>query len=592
MAAQDGAAVEPERKANVGYRTLFGIRDYRLLFAGLVTSQSGSWAYNVALVVYVFNATHSPAWVAGASMARFLSALLSSAFGGVVADRVERVRLMVTLDTIAMIVQGALAATAAVNAPVLLIIALATLTSITTASYDPTARATVPAIVGEEHLAAANSVQAAVENLTIIVGPAIGAVLLLAGPPPLVFAIDAATFGFSALAVSRIRARSTPGDATQGGTLGPLQQMGVGIRAFFSSSTVVVLAGFSIVASFLYGTDTVLFVVLSKQQLGTGSQGYGYLLAALGVGGLVVAPFMNRIAGMRRLGTITVAGLIVFSLPTALLSVVQSPAIAFGLEVVRGGGTIVVDVLAITALQRAVSPDVVARVFGVFFALVLAAISLGALLMPILLGAFGLTNTLLIVGFSIPALTVLSYPKVRQIDRQAAAQITRIEPRIAVLKGLDILAGATRATLERLALSAVEETVPARHVIIQEGDEADDLFVVVDGEAEVIAAGEAGVAMALGTLTPLNYFGEIGLLARRPRTATVRAVTPCTLYRVKGDEFVDALTAASLSPATLGSAQRRLARTHPSLSLDFAPKTDAPAPEAEQGTPEPPPKDR
>jgi CRP-like cAMP-binding protein/predicted MFS family arabinose efflux permease len=569
MTAQPEAAAEPRRKAKVGYRSLFGLRDYRLLFAGLVTSQSGSWAYNVALVVYVFNATHSPAWVAGASMARFLSALLSSAFGGVVGDRVERVRLMVTLDTIAMIVQGALAATAAVNAPVLLVIVLATLTSITTASYDPTARATIPAIVGEEHLAAANSVQAAVENLTIIVGPAIGAVLLLLGPPSVVFAINGATFGFSALVVSRIRARSTPGDATAGGTLGPLQQMGVGIKAFFSSSTVVVLAGFSIVASFMYGTDTVLFVVLSKQQLGTGSQGYGYLLAALGVGGLVVAPFMNRIAAMRRLGTITVLGLIVYGLPTAALAVVHSPAIAFGLEVVRGGGTIVVDVLAITALQRVVSPDVVARVFGVFFALVLAAISLGALLMPILLGAFGLTTTLLVVGFAIPALTVLSFPKVRQIDRQAIGQLSRIEPKIGILQGLDIFAGATRATLERLALSAVEETVPARRVIIQEGDEPDDFFVLVGGEADVIAEGEAGVARMLGALTPPNYFGEIGLLARRPRTATVRAVTECTLYRIRGADFVDALTVSSLSPGALGSAQIRLARTHPSLSLSF-----------------------
>ncbi|HEY8674538.1 MAG TPA: MFS transporter [Candidatus Dormibacteraeota bacterium] len=579
---------EPEKRAKVGYGSLFGIRDYRLLFSGLVTSQSGSWAYNVALIVYVFNATHSPAWVAAASMARFLSALLSSAFGGVVADRVERVRLMVTLDTVAMVVQAGLAASAALNAPALLIIVLATLTSVTTASYDPTARATIPAIVGEEHLAAANSVQAAIENLTIIVGPAIGALLLVLGPTPLVFAINAATFGFSAIVVSRIRARSMPGDATEGGTLGPLQQMGVGIRAFFSSSTVVVLAGFSIVASFLYGTDTVLFVVLSKQQLGTGSEGYGYLLAALGVGGLVVAPFMNRIAAMRRLGTITVAGLIIFGLPTALLTVVHSPAIAFGIEVIRGGGTIVVDVLAITALQRVVSPDVVARVFGVFFALVLAAISLGALLMPILLGAFGLTTTLLIVGFSVPALTVLSYPKVRQIDRQAAAQISRIEPRIAVLQGVDILAGAARATLERLALSAVEETVPTGQVIIHEGDHADDFFVLVEGEAEVYAAGEAGAARVLGALTPPNYFGEIGLLARRPRTATVRAVSDCTLYRIKGDEFVDALTVASLSPATLGGARRRLARTHPSLSLDFAPQVADATTQVDQGSPEPP----
>ena len=579
---------QPEKRAKVGYRSLFGIRDYRLLFAGLVTSQSGSWAYNVALVVYVFNATHSPAWVAAASMARFLSALLSSAFGGLVADRVERVRLMVTLDTIAMVVQAGLAVAAALNAPALLIIVLATLTSVTTASYDPTARATIPAVVGEEHLAAANSVQAAVENLTIIIGPAIGGLLLLVGPAPLVFAINAATFGFSALVVSRVRARSVPGDATEGGTLGPIQQMGVGIRAFFSSSTVVVLAGFSIVASFLYGTDTVLFVVLSKQQLGTGSEGYGYLLAALGVGGLVMAPFMNRISAMRRLGTIIVAALIVYGLPTALLAVVHSPVLAFALEAVRGGGTLVVDVLAITALQRAVAPDVVARVFGVFFALVLSAIALGALFMPILLGAFGLTSTLLIVGFSIPALSLLSYPKVRQVDRQAVGQLAAIEPRIAVMQRLDILGGASRATLERLALSAVEETVPARQVIIQEGDEADDFFVLVGGEAEVIAAGEAGVAQMLGTLTPPNYCGEIGLLARRPRTATVRAVTECSLYRIRGDEFVDALTAASLSAATLGGAQRRLARTHPSLSIDLARQVQAPGPDEAPPTGGPP----
>jgi MFS family permease len=579
---------QPEKRAKAGYRSLFGIRDYRLLFAGLVTSQSGSWAYNVALVVYVFNATHSPAWVAAASMARFLSALLSSAFGGVVADRMERVRLMVTLDTIAMVVQAGLAVAAALNAPALVIIVLATLTAVTTASYDPTARATIPAVVGEEHLAAANSVQAAVENLTIIIGPAIGGLLLLVGPAPLVFAINAATFGFSALVVSRVRARSVPGDATEGGTLGPIQQMGVGIKAFFSSSTVVVLAGFSIVASFLYGTDTVLFVVLSKQQLGTGSEGYGYLLAALGVGGLVMAPFMNRISGMRRLGTIIVAALTVYGLPTALLAVVHSPVLAFALEAVRGGGTLVVDVLAITALQRAVAPDVVARVFGVFFALVLSAIALGALLMPILLGAFGLTSTLLIVGFSIPALSLLSYPKVRQVDRQAVGQLATIEPRIAVMQRLDILGGASRATLERLALSAVEETVPARQVIIQEGDEADDFFVLVGGEAEVIAAGEAGVAQMLGTLTPPNYCGEIGLLARRPRTATVRAVTECSLYRIRGDEFVDALTAASLSAATLGGAQRRLARTHPSLSIDLARQVQAPGPAEAPPTGDPP----
>lgn len=554
---------------NMGYRELFQNRDYRLLFSGLAISMSGSWAYSVALVVFVFNATHSPAWVAAASMTRFVSALVISPVGGLVADRLERVRLMVTLDTVAAVLQSALAVVAVLDGPVLLAIVLATLTAVTTSSYDPAARAATPAIVGEDHLAAANSAQSAVENLSMIVGPAIAGVLLLAGPPAVVFAVNAATFAFSAVVIGRMRSRNHPSDITEGGAAGPLKQMTAGIIAFVESPTAMLLAGFSILATFVYGTDTVLFVVISKQQLGTGSNGYGYLLAAYGVGGILIAGYMNRLAAARRLGPVIVAGMAVYCLPTAVLSIVHSPWIAFLLEVVRGAGTVVVDVLAITALQRLVSPDVVARVFGVFFALLLAAVSLGALLMPILLGSVGLTATLLIMGLAIPILSVAAYPWIRRLDTRAIRELSAIEPRIATLQGLDILGGATRAALERLARSAVEELVEAGTVLIREGDEADDFFVLIAGEVEVVASGEAGVERSLGVLAPPAYFGEIGLLEHLPRTATVRAIGPCVLYRINGDDFVDALTATTLSPSALGMTQMRLARTHPSLTLTF-----------------------
>ena len=88
-------------------------------------------------------------------------------------------------------------------------------------------------------------------------------------------------------------------------------------------------------------------------------------------------------------------------------------------------------------------------------------------------------------------------------------------------------------------------------------------------EVEVRAAGEAGVERSLGVLEPPNYFGEIGLLEHRPRTATVTAMTSCKIYRIDGSDLVDALTAAPLTPAALGMAQMRLARTHPSLKLTF-----------------------
>src|ERR1700689_2569000 len=117
---------EAPAKPKVGYRALFRNRDYRLLYSGLAISMSGSWAYNVALVAFVFDTTHSAAWVAAASMTRFLTALVASPFGGLIADRIERIRLMVTLDTVALILQAALAVLAVVNGAVVIAIILAT----------------------------------------------------------------------------------------------------------------------------------------------------------------------------------------------------------------------------------------------------------------------------------------------------------------------------------------------------------------------------------------------------------------------------------------------------------------------------------
>ena len=73
-------------------------RDFRLLMTAFAISCAGSWAYNVALAVFVFEQTHSPAWVGAATIGRFVPSLLFGAYGGVLAERFERVRLMAGLD--------------------------------------------------------------------------------------------------------------------------------------------------------------------------------------------------------------------------------------------------------------------------------------------------------------------------------------------------------------------------------------------------------------------------------------------------------------------------------------------------------------
>src|SRR5204862_358045 len=81
----------------------------------------------------------------------------------------------------------------------------------------------------------------------------------------------------------------------------------------------------------------VLFIGVSDTKLGTGAEGFGYLLTGLGVGGVLATVFVNRIASSSRLAVAITAGAVLYCLPTALLSVVLSSEAAFAMKILRGG---------------------------------------------------------------------------------------------------------------------------------------------------------------------------------------------------------------------------------------------------------------
>jgi MFS family permease len=321
--------------------------------------------------------------------------------------------------------------------------------------------------------------------------------------------------------------------------------------------------------------------VLSTERLGTGADGYGYLLAGLGVGGLAAAWLVNRISAWPRLGPAILVGMSLYCLPTLLFLVVDSPVLAFLIQCLRGAGTIVVDVLAITALQRSLPEDKLARVFGAFFTFVIAAISLGAFLTPIALGATSLDATLWMAGAGLPALCLLAWPALRRMDRANLAELAAIEPRIAVLQRAAILAEASRAILERLGKSATEVTVGAGEDVVREGEEADAFYVIESGSMAVRSHGTEAVEHELPGMAAGQYFGEIGLLNHIPRTATVTAAEPSTLLRISRDDFLEAMTTGSASRTMIEGARARLART-PSYSANDTQKTE-PEPESSAG---------
>jgi len=373
------------------YRRVLRERDFRLLITAQTQSAMGGWAYNVALIVYIYDQTHSADWVAAGTLGRMIPRFFASLYAGVIAERMERIRLMVRADCASAVVLGAMAGAAALHMHAAVLVVLAALSSIIASVYDPSTAAMVPQLLGEDMLAAGNALLETINNVAIIVGPAVGALVLLIGKPSLVMALDAATFAVSAALVARVRTRSRPTDVTKSG--GPLRQIMVGITAITESANAMILVSFSIVTTGLYGVDTVLFVFLSKNKLGTGASGYGYLLVALGVGGVIASVFVNRLASMPRLSLILAAGMIAYAAPTALLVSVHSPTLAFIIEAVRGVATLIVDVLAMTALQRSLAPDLISRVFGVFWAVCIGGLSIGAFVTPFLLNATGIDTT-------------------------------------------------------------------------------------------------------------------------------------------------------------------------------------------------------
>ncbi len=542
--------------AHSRYRDALRHRDLRLLIASFVVDQIGSWSYIVVISVYIFDRTHSTQWLAAAGVCRWLPGLLLASYGGVIADRYERTTVLIVSALVSAVLMSGIAVVVAANGPVGLILALLALSAVALVPYLPAAGALTPEIVGEKDLAAANSIFSALENLVVVVGPGIGGLLLLTGQPVVAVAINAASFAISAGIIARLRAHSR-GGATDGNAL---KQLAAGLKALGAQPVALAIILFCALDSAVYGASTVLYVPLSVR-LGTGPNGYSYLLAGAALGGVLGAGLANRLSGTARLAPVMMGALCLQALPFLATVPVRWPALACALQVVSGAGMVIVDVLAITSLQRDVPRDVLSRVLGVFETLVLGGILLGSLAAGVLLAHADVTVVLIAVGVGVPVIATVGLPTLLRADRGSAAVAERLRPRVELLSALDLLAGADRSTLERLAAAAEEVVLPPGRVVMREGDKPDDLWVLVQGELSVCATGGGLVTRELAPVTAPGYVGELGLLHNIPRTATVRTRRESTLLRIDGREFLAALQSSRPSPSLLSVAGVRMART-------------------------------
>jgi MFS family permease len=374
-------------------------RPFGLLLASLAVSSCGDWLYNVALLAFVYERTGSATWVAATTTARVLPMLLLGPFGGALADRFDRRRLMLGSDLARALLIGGLAAVVAFDGPAAAAPLLAALATAMGVATPPCVAACTARFVPEEGRQAANGLRAAIGQGAVVVGPALGAILLALAGPALAIGLDALTFLASFAAIAAIPAGPAFAPPRGPAEVRPslLADVVVGARALRGSPIAVRLVAADVVCSAVYGVLTVTLVTVADR-IGAGGSGYGLLLAACGVGGIAGATAVGRLAAAREWRRTLAVALGTVGVGVALLGVAPGIAAALVLAMLLGAGMVVAEILSETALPNLLGDEVLARAYGLLLPAAVAGIVSGSLLAGPLVALLGLVGALAATG--------------------------------------------------------------------------------------------------------------------------------------------------------------------------------------------------
>lgn len=523
------------------YRRVLGNGALARVLFGEFVSSIGDWLYLVALLVLIWNETKDPFILGIVGAARIVPYILLSVPAGIIADRYDRRLVLLTTDIVRGVIMAIMAAAVMANAPILLIVALAITATCFSAFFSPTIGAFLPSLVRDEsELGPANSAWSSLDNLAFFVGPAIAAVLLGIGSIELAFLLNAVTFGVVALVLLRLPVGHPPATAVEPAPRTEDQQAGAqpSLREVLRP-VLRPLAGLSVlnmVSDFIFGGLSVITVILAVDVFRVDeATGTGLLNSAIGVGGIVGALVAGALVLRRRLAPPLLIG--AGGLALGLVVLGETPVGAFGVALVAmavtAGGALLVEIVNTTLLQRIVPDAVRGRTLGGMETLSISAYAAGSFVMPLL--AADQPGALLVVSALVVAVAaVVSVALIGHHSIQRPADDVRRK-----LADIPIFAGLPPARVEAAIMRASIKPVAAGEPIIRQGDEADLFYVIVQGTVEVTQVDGQGEQRTLREMKPGDFFGEIGLLSRVPRTASVTALTEGELIALDKQTFLN-----------------------------------------------------
>jgi MFS family permease len=394
-------------------------RDFRALALGAIASGLGSQAALVAVPTQMFELTKSPFLVGSIGAAELVPMIAVSLLGGAIADRIDRRTLLIAAQGGTIASAGTLAALsfAGLTTPVVLFLLAGAIAG--SSSLELVARTSMVPGLAREYLRSALAFNFGMAQLTAIVGPAIGALLLVVAGYGAAYATDAA-MGFVTTALALL-IRPQPPASTEHEHPPILRSIREGLS--FVRHNNALLGSFVIdLFAMTFGMPRALFPILSLNVYHSGKAGIGALYSAAALGATVAALTTGWLERARRLGRIVIVAVLVWGAAIALAGLMGSLAPAALMLAIAGAADSVSAVCRSTINQTVTPEEMRGRMSSVFGLVVTGGVRLGDI-------EAGLVASLATVEFSVVSgglaciagvgLVVLAFPKLVSYDAAA-----------------------------------------------------------------------------------------------------------------------------------------------------------------------------
>lgn len=370
-------------------------RNFRLLWSGLVVSQTGNWMQFIALGYLIDQLTQAPIYLGLLGVSQAIPRLLFALVGGVAADRLDRRRVLIVTNAIMMgsaILLWLLAYTERIA--VWHILVIGAFNSLTQSFDAPARQSLIPSLVPERELMQAVSVTSVAFNGAGIFGPSLGGVIIAAVGVKGCFFINALSFVAVFLALFLMEFT----DTTSGQESSIADDMREGVEVLLRHRALLTVLATVAILSFFARPYVRMMPAYAREVLDAGPTGLGALQAAPSVGTVLAVFVVGALADVVPKGRLMQGAALATGALVVLFGLSRWFWASFALLVLTGLCHSIAQAAANTLLQTTVQPHQRGRMMGIYSMTVFGMFALGTLPTGALGGAVGIGPALAIGG--------------------------------------------------------------------------------------------------------------------------------------------------------------------------------------------------